>query len=623
MRWLALAISLLLATPAAADMYQDASNAKVPDARLNLHVGNYRSPADFDPLCDGRTTDAEITAKTAHDCTMAIRSALAAAKQVRLPTGNFYITDKLTVTNNQVLTGDGRATRIRLRDTFSPAADAVIKFDYSGNDLYGAEVRDLSVIFDQPSDAASRAAATSLGTCNSNPGGTICKYPPAILTTAGIERARALNVRVERAWDGFAGSCSTILTVNNPGGTCNNGIFWMENIEMSALNVGLWFDGVLDEGHLKGFHFYLFGIQDGTGLSNVFIDGNTYCAKFGRWDNFHGHDVFCHRGHIQINNPLAALSLVDLSFDTNAMLEVINSKRVDVVNMHSSLDNTPPAGVCSLKTSGGTVRITNLFVQNAITKVLCINGGIAEINGGQIGAFADQTSVAVTAGYLTLNNVSLVVPAANRSAPAILQTGGGLRLFGVSSGGPVGSTGVLVQLATDEGSIESSHFSGWPVSLGCGFTGGYCFTTNYGYYDLGDQMITIPAITGVLPSFATPGNSVLTVAGSGGGYYLRGNFVEGEADLTFSTNAYTTASGPFRVKVVGMPPITPGWAVGCSIHLLTFFALTSVPACTVYSTGFEFTKPNNLAATTAVSTTEVPPSWGGMGMRLSWRYRIR
>lgn len=49
--------ALLLASPAAADMYQDASNANLPEARLNLHAQPSLDARDFGMKCDGTTDD--------------------------------------------------------------------------------------------------------------------------------------------------------------------------------------------------------------------------------------------------------------------------------------------------------------------------------------------------------------------------------------------------------------------------------------------------------------------------------------------------------------------------------------------------------------------------------------
>ena len=72
-----------------------------------------------------------------------------------------------------------------------------------------------------------------------------------------------------------------------------------------------------------------------------------------------------------------------------------------------------------------------------------------------------------------------------------------------------------------------------------------------------------------------------------------------------------------------MPPPAAGVGSGCVVNLLANLTLTSAPSCNVDALGFYFYKTNSAAAPTALSTTEVPASRTGMGMRLGWRYRIR
>ena len=100
-RWLAVALCLL-AWPAQADMYPDASNAKFPGARENLGVGACDPVAEFGADPSG-----------AADSTAAINQCLALfghGQNVRLPVGNFKITGEIVLSNAQTLSGAGRGT---------------------------------------------------------------------------------------------------------------------------------------------------------------------------------------------------------------------------------------------------------------------------------------------------------------------------------------------------------------------------------------------------------------------------------------------------------------------------------------------------------------------------------
>jgi hypothetical protein len=98
MRWFALLVGLLLAAPAAADMYQDGSNAKQPQALNNIGKvgGNHYAPAYGNCTWDATSNVAPC-----------IQAAIAAAAQagggtVDLPAGTYGISSTITVTASNV-----------------------------------------------------------------------------------------------------------------------------------------------------------------------------------------------------------------------------------------------------------------------------------------------------------------------------------------------------------------------------------------------------------------------------------------------------------------------------------------------------------------------------------------
>jgi len=108
MRWLLFAGLLLLATRAHADMFQDSSNAKLPEARNNLHVTgpNWFNVRDFGP-----------SVGTGGDDTAAVTAAVAAASAVGgtlyFPTAQYRLTSQTTpiILDNVTLVGDGAAVK--------------------------------------------------------------------------------------------------------------------------------------------------------------------------------------------------------------------------------------------------------------------------------------------------------------------------------------------------------------------------------------------------------------------------------------------------------------------------------------------------------------------------------
>jgi len=601
-RWLSLVFALLLAFPAVADMYQDGSNAKFPEAREKLGITSGCDPvAEFgaDP------TGATDAAPAINQCAALIRNGV--QSNVSLPVGIYRVNSQVTLTKAQTLSGAGRgATTLMVYSNFDPAAEAVIKLTPGGMDT-GAEVRDLGVYFQQADGQASRAAYQPLGSCTAVYAGTGCKYPPAFLLEGA--RTKLKDVRIARAWKGIV---------------VNNSAAWIENIEMSALDTGIE-AGVAatipDWNHYRGINFWPFDIIVGTPIyDSVFNDGNTVAARFGGINGLNVSDLSVINGRVIIDGDQFWGYFDGLSLDAgNSGLEVVRVAQpgLRISNMYTTGDANPNTGGCktTIGPNAGFVQITNAFFQGGANPqtFVCVNGRLLIDNSYFLTGAGTQKAVSARGGYTELRgstflaSTAMTVPMVETAGGALIATG---NHFQVDSGF------ASIHVAADNPAhyIANNNTKNWPVTFGFGLGGSIL-----GYYDLGDQGFT----TTVTPAFDTPGNSVLNVTAQGSGFALRGDYVEGSLNVTFGSNAYTTASGAFRLKVNGMPTPAPGNATSCALHLMEFIIATSAPMCSADPLGFVFYKVNSAAATTAFSTAEVPPSWAGMAIRLGWRYRIR
>ena len=193
-------------------------------------------------------------------------AAIAVANGVRpdvhLASGTYRLAHPLNIGGGQCLYGDGRGnTTLTVGADFDPAAKGVIVL--TGREQQGPCVRDLTIRFAQPGDQTSRANFKTLAQhCTTDAGGSGCKYPPAIYI-ATANRFRLSNLLIGGAWDGIA---------NAPGN--NLGGFWLDTIEVGALNVGLAVDRGEDFCHIRGLHFWPFGLSAGKIFNDVYRDGD-------------------------------------------------------------------------------------------------------------------------------------------------------------------------------------------------------------------------------------------------------------------------------------------------------------------------------------------------------------
>jgi len=394
---------------------------------------------------------------------------------------------------------------------------------------------------------------------------------------------------------------------------------WIETVEVSALDTGLEIGDSFDFSHYKGYHFWTFDINAAMNLyTGVFNDGNTIAAKFGNANGVGLVDFTTFVGKIVIDGAGFWGDAVNLSLD-GAKLEVVrtSSPGLRITNMYSTQG---PVGICRVSVGAAVamVQITNATMVGGpeTESLLCLAAtGHVLVSNSLFLSGPNQRAIAVMGAWAELNGNKFLSDTA--TVPVVDVTSGALRAvnnhFGFY-GANVGS----IRLAADSANhyLADNNTGVWPVTFG------FSTDTLLGYYDLGDQPFSA---AGIAASFQTPGNSVLTNSASGGYYFLRGNFVEGGADIIFGTNAYTTASGQFRLKVPGMPTPAGGASVpGCTVSLVSYVNVSSIPACNVDGAqGFGFSKVNASAAMTNVTTADVPASFGSYSLRLGWRYRIR
>jgi len=606
----ALLVAVLASLPAAADMFQDGSNAKFPEVRAQLGL-----PA-CDPVAEHGADPTGVT-----DAAAAINACAASLTNgqqtnVYLPPGTYRLNGPINLTKGQALQGSGRGTTILAVDqAFSPAATGVIVTTPGGLDP-GPEIRDLGITFAQPSTQSSRAAFQNLGTCTSTEGGTGCKYPPAILGTgAPGGRVKVHNVRIAKAWDGIS-----------DGGT--NTLFWLENVEMSALNVGVKLGGARDFSHITQFHFWNFDIGATSPLyTGVYADGGTYAAQFGGATGPNGVSVngwSIWRARTTINDTQFWGSFTNVMLDGNgSTLEIANNFFVQIANVYATGYAVGSNTNCQINVSAGRVQMANLRGIGAAAggdtaTSFCLSGaGAVTLTGPQFQSNAlDGRSIKQTGGTLMVTGGIFESASGTYTVPLVDQTGGSLHMVGNhffhSGAGTV--TSISVGADSAENYLADNKTLNWPVVLG--------FSTNLGYYDLGDQLFSLTAT----PTFDTVGDFAPTGVSLAGGYFRRGSYVDFYFTSDFSTNAYTTAAGSFGF-LTNMPVPVGGSQAGCQVGVLANVTIAYHPGCNVGPSGSSnyiiFPKVTSGGANTYFGTTEVPPSKAAVHFRIAGRYRAR
>lgn len=416
-------------------------------------TANSGSPVYITGVAQGDTVNAvafgaDPTGQT--DSSAAINTAASlifngVSPNVSLPAGNYYLTNSINLTNGQTLIGEGRGTTTLLIDQgFSSKAIGVIVL--SSNQDPGPEVRELGIRFSQPSDQALRSNFLTLaqgGT--SGLGGTGVKYPPAIIATSASARYKVQNVRISRAWDGIYSSGV-------------NAVWWIDDVEVCALNTGLNWGGSKDFCHIKGYHFWDFDIPSTSALyTGVYKDGNTFAALFGEIDGLNASDFTSFSGRVQINSPLFFGHFSNLMMDNdNATLEILKCVFCQVSNLYAT-GTASGANTNSQLTIGGG----NVFVNNVYLNSVNVTGGVASISVGRIASPAvNLPLVTQSGGTLALRNM-LLKPAAGVWQVAPVQSSGILafqaNLF--TQGGT--TVGLALSVDSIENTVSGNNLNGW------------------------------------------------------------------------------------------------------------------------------------------------------------------
>ena len=240
------------------------------------------------------------------DSSAAINAAIATGKTVLVPTGSFHTTHMLPLQPGQQMQCMGRTvSQITVGPDFSPTDPGVIELASTET---GAGIHNCGITLAQSSLQPLRSGFRTLAQgCTLDSGampGSGCIYPPAIYAP-NASRFQVDHVRISGAWDGLSAP-------GNPGG------FWINDLEVGALDVGVQWDGGLDACHVHGLHIWPFGFN---GYTPVYSDGNNIGAKIGRCDAQVIQDVLSSEAQVVVTAPA---TISGLQLDGNGANLVVN-----------------------------------------------------------------------------------------------------------------------------------------------------------------------------------------------------------------------------------------------------------------------------------------------------------
>jgi hypothetical protein len=392
-------------------------------------------------------------------------------KAVYVPTGTYRVNGQINLTACQAFYGDSRGSSVlMIDDRFDPAAAAVIMVTASNYDA-GPVLRDFGITFAQPLDQGSRANFMTLAAGGtSGPGGTGVMYPPAIASGTSSFRIQVIRVRIQCAWVG--------ITTNG-----NNTVFWLDDIEMSALNIGVNVGdgpGVQDFMHINQFHFWSFGINTANALWNVYSDGQTISLQVGRCDGLNIKDFSSFWGRLVFigDGGFTSCHLVNAMMDGDGATIEVNGTGIGhlfISNMYGSAGTTRVRPLLGFN-AAGHIRINNFYSHSSsnFPEIVVSNPNADVAVSGFWNTFytLGVNWAQIVRGTLRLTN-GYVAPVGTRTAPVIEETTNGNLVIDnvqIDGGGAAGSGGIAVRMvtagpATMIGRVSFTAGSTWTWSL--------------------------------------------------------------------------------------------------------------------------------------------------------------
>lgn len=398
----------------------------------------------------------------AADSAPAINAALATGKPTWLPKGTYLVRSAINVGSGGVLYGSGRGiTTIVVDQTFAPGDLGVIVL--AGVEDQAPIVSDLRIVFTQPLDQASRANFKTLAAGGtSGPGGTGIKYPPGIYSN-NSGRWKLERLRLDAAWDGIYVGAS-----GQPG--------FITEIEMGALNCGLFVGQARDFFHVSHYHFWAFGLTAGNPpiQNGVYFDGNTVAIDLGSIGGVNGANMtdICLQAKLKIDGGGSTWAhITNLMMDgPNSHIDITSGQWVQITNCYSvgAISSGAAVGRARINHAGGSLFLHNFFTSTVGVPSIAQTGGVVRVHGAQMlnATVSVPTITSSGGGHLEVQGAVFGVNVASGAwtVPIVNFTSSGVCTFqnNVIREASPGDVGALV-IATDNAAhlVSGNGWQNW------------------------------------------------------------------------------------------------------------------------------------------------------------------
>lgn len=373
-------------------------------------------------------------------------AALAANKDVFVPAGTYYLTDVVTIPIGYRLRGAGRRkTIIKVPATFNLAALGVLRFA-AGADA--GEISNLTIEFTQPDSAVV---------------GDYTQYPPAIYAV-GTPRFKVRNVRISMAWNG-------IDMKGNSGGAV------IEDLELSAFNIGIDIDGSLDTVKIDKLHLWPFGIGNATlTLNQRAVYEDAYGIKSAKCDDFKLSNslIFSMIHALHFYNSGSGYTfgaITNCALDDRGGLWIDTDGRLTMAGGSMSMGRTDS---WFINMTGGSLGVEAVRFQ--VSALQAVGNGLIELSGGTLslgagclfeGAAHDKALVYSANAHVRATGTYFARNAGIAFAsPMIRLINSTANLVGCFASAIGAGSGRFAQIDTDTGVVCSdNNLRGWTVQV--------------------------------------------------------------------------------------------------------------------------------------------------------------